>query len=99
MIYKQVEYNPTCGGARVIEKQRDRGEGPREPGPLSSRMRDTERGQTGMRFLMCQEQRMLRALHSRWPYRRSNCRDDLHLLVRVSPGASRCAGGRAHLGA
>jgi hypothetical protein len=52
-----------------------------------------------MRFLMCQEQRMLRALHSRWPYRRSHCRDDLHLLVRVSPGASRCAGGRARLGA
>ncbi len=45
----------------------------------------------------CQEQRMLRALHGRRPYRRSHCRHDLHWLARVrhSQGCW-CAGGRAH---
>ena len=38
-----------------------------------------------MRLFVCHEQRMLRALHGRWPYRRSHCRHDLHWLVRVQP--------------
>jgi hypothetical protein len=39
---------------------------------------------------------MLRALHGRWPYRRSHCRHDLHLLVRVRPRTCVCSGGRIH---
>ena len=35
---------------------------------------------------------MLRALHGRWPYRRSHCRHDLHWLVRVQ---AHSAGARA----
>ena len=34
-----------------------------------------------MRVFVCQKQRMLRALHGRWPYRRSHCRHDLHWHV------------------
>lgn len=50
-----------------------------------------------MRLLNCEEQRMLRALHSRWPYRRSHCRHDLHWLVRVRPRRAWCGKkGRAH---
>jgi hypothetical protein len=49
-----------------------------------------------MRLFVCQEQRMLRALHGRWPYRRSHCRHDLHWLVRVQPHARRCDTGRTH---
>jgi hypothetical protein len=84
---------PVRGGGDETEGRIARAS--REMGPLSSRMRDEGEGHTGMKSFACQEQRMLRALHSRWPYRRSHCRHDLHLLVRVSPGASRCAGGRA----
>jgi hypothetical protein len=63
----------------------------------SSRMRDREWGKGEMiRLFACQEQRMLRALHGRWPYRRSHCRDDLHWLVRVRPGRRWCSTGRAH---
>ena len=40
---------------------------------------------------------MVRALHSRWPYRRSHCRHDLHWLVRVSGKHSGCKSARAHL--
>ena len=36
-----------------------------------------------MRVLDGHEQRMLRSLHGRWPYRRSHARHDHHLLVRV----------------
>jgi hypothetical protein len=39
---------------------------------------------------------MLRALHGRWPYRRSHCRHDLHWLVRVRRRRRWCAAGRAH---
>jgi len=39
---------------------------------------------------------MLRALHSRWPYRRSHCRHDLHWLVRVDAKRSDCKGSRTH---
>jgi len=39
---------------------------------------------------------MLRALHGRWPYRRSHCRHDLHWLVRVQPHRRWCQTGRAH---
>ena len=50
-----------------------------------------------MRVSGCQEQRMLRALHGRWPYRRSHCRHDLHWLVRIRAQASACSTtGRAH---
>ncbi len=49
-----------------------------------------------MRLLNCEEQRMLRALHGRWPYRRSHCREDLHWLVRVCPRWQPCGKGRAH---
>jgi hypothetical protein len=49
-----------------------------------------------MRLAGCQEQRMLRALHGRWPYRRSHCRHDLHWLVRIRAQANPCATGRAH---
>jgi len=51
-----------------------------------------------MRPDVCQqEKRMLRALHSRWPYRRSHCRHDLHWLVRVDSKRSDCKSARAHL--
>ena len=49
-----------------------------------------------MRVLACHERRMLRALHGRWPYRRSHCRHDLHWLVRVQPESHPCTDGRAH---
>ncbi|HEX3433655.1 MAG TPA: hypothetical protein VHT25_06290 [Solirubrobacteraceae bacterium] len=49
-----------------------------------------------MRLSGCQEQRMLRALHGRWPYRRSHCRHDLHWLVRVRARNRWCSTGRAH---
>jgi len=39
---------------------------------------------------------MLRALHGRWPYRRSHCRHDLHWLVRVQSQGCWCPSGRAH---
>ena len=46
----------------------------------------------------CHEQRMLRALHGRWPYRRSHCRHDLHWLVRVHPPQGCwCSSGRGTL--
>jgi hypothetical protein len=49
------------------------------------------------RTARCHEQRMLRALHGRWPYRRSHCRDDHHLLVCVRPGAECwCPSGRRY---
>jgi hypothetical protein len=49
-----------------------------------------------MKVFVCEEPRMLRGLHARWPYRRSHCRHDLHWLVRVRRVAGRCAGGRVH---
>jgi hypothetical protein len=49
-----------------------------------------------MRLLDCHEQRMLRALHGRWPYRRSHCRRDLHWLVRIRTEARWCSTGRTH---
>jgi hypothetical protein len=49
-----------------------------------------------MRVFVCEERRMLRALHARWPYRRSHCRHDLHWLVRVRPQRCWCGYGRAH---
>jgi len=39
---------------------------------------------------------MVRALHPRWPFRRSHSRHDLHWLVRVRPGRRWCGHGRAH---
>ena len=39
------------------------------------------RAGTVMRLFVCHEQRMLRALHGRWPYRRSHCRHDLPRAV------------------
>ena len=58
--------------------------------------RPMHRAGTVMRLFVCHEQRMLRALHGRWPYRRSHCRHDLHWLVRVRAEACRCSTGRAH---
>ncbi|HWX96423.1 MAG TPA: hypothetical protein VNZ01_06180 [Solirubrobacteraceae bacterium] len=49
-----------------------------------------------MRLFVCHEQRMLRALHGRWPHRRSHCRHDLHWLVRIRAEARRCSTGRTH---
>ena len=49
-----------------------------------------------LRVFMCHEQRMLRGLHARWPYRRSHGRHDLHWLVRVRPEAQLCASARTH---
>lgn len=49
-----------------------------------------------MKVFVCEERRMLRALHARWPYRRSHCRHDLHWLVRVHRRPSWCAYGRSH---
>jgi hypothetical protein len=49
-----------------------------------------------MRVFSCHEQRMLRALHGRWPYRRSHCRHDHHWLVRVQPRTVVCASMRVH---
>jgi hypothetical protein len=49
-----------------------------------------------MRVFACHEQRMLRALHGRWPYRRSHARHDLHWLVRVQAQRSWCESGRTH---
>lgn len=49
-----------------------------------------------LRVFECHEQRMLRSLHTRWPYRRSHCRHDLHWLVRVRAGRTWCASARTH---
>jgi hypothetical protein len=49
-----------------------------------------------MRLFVCHEHRMLRALHGRWPYRRSHCRHDMHWLVRVQPHSYWCASARTH---
>ena len=49
-----------------------------------------------MRTHACSEQRMLRSLHGRWPYRRSHCRHDLHWLVRVKAQGCWCAGPHMH---
>ena len=49
-----------------------------------------------MKVFVCEERRMLRALHARWPYRRSHCRHDLHWLVSVHPRAGCRRRGRAH---
>jgi hypothetical protein len=44
--------------------------------------------------MSCEQKLMVRALHPRWPYRRSHCRHDLHWLVRVR--RRRCSYGRRH---
>jgi hypothetical protein len=49
-----------------------------------------------MRLFVCHEHRMLRALHDRWPHRRSHCRHDLHWLVRVRPQTYWCQSARTH---
>jgi hypothetical protein len=49
-----------------------------------------------LRLFVCHEQRMLRSLHGRWPYRRSHSRHDLHWLVRIQPQSCWCSSGRAH---
>lgn len=49
-----------------------------------------------MRMLACEEKLMVRALHPRWPYRRSHGRHDLHWLVRVKPRARCYVRGRRH---
>jgi len=49
-----------------------------------------------MRQFACHEERMLRAMHSRWPYRRSHCRHDLHWLVRVQAQRCWCTSARQH---
>ncbi|HEV3093089.1 MAG TPA: hypothetical protein VGY30_01090 [Solirubrobacteraceae bacterium] len=49
-----------------------------------------------MRELNCEQKLMVRALHPRWPYRRSHGRHDLHWLVRVRPTRRWCWEGRRH---
>jgi hypothetical protein len=78
-----------------------RGEGaPRPHGcvrgsaPVGSARPDGRVG--GVRRSGCNMPRMDRALHPRWPYRRSHIRHDLHWLVRVRPRREWCAHGRTH---
>ncbi len=49
-----------------------------------------------MRVFVCHEQRMMRALHGRWPYRRSHSRHDLHWLVRIRQPSCVCPSARTH---
>jgi hypothetical protein len=49
-----------------------------------------------LRVFACHEERMLRSMHARWPYRRSHCRHDLHWLVRVQQRSRWCTSARAH---
>ncbi len=49
-----------------------------------------------MSVFTCEERRRARALHARWPYRRSHCRHDLHWLVQVQWPAYCLRSGRAH---
>jgi hypothetical protein len=49
-----------------------------------------------VRLLVCNESRMFRSLHGRWPYRRSHCRHDLHWLVRVQSHACASSRDRTH---
>jgi hypothetical protein len=49
-----------------------------------------------MRFQICVQERMLRSLHGRWPYRRSHCRHDLHWLLQIRPRGTLCASARRH---
>jgi len=49
-----------------------------------------------MRGQACEQLLLVRALHPRWPYRRSHCRHDLHWLVRIRPVRPLCRRGRAH---
>jgi hypothetical protein len=49
-----------------------------------------------MRRTECHTPRMGRALHPRWPYRRSHSRHDLHWLVQVRPQHDWCLHGRSH---
>ncbi len=49
-----------------------------------------------MRHTECHKPRMGRALHPRWPYRRSHSRHDLHWLVQVRPERQWCLYGRGH---
>jgi hypothetical protein len=49
-----------------------------------------------LRVFGCQEQRMLRSMHGRWPYRRSHGRHDLHWLVRINRTACACQSTRTH---
>lgn len=57
---------------------------------------DLVRGRPPMRMFPCEQDLMQRALHPRWPYRRSHCRHDLHWLVRVRPRRRWCAAWRRH---
>lgn len=49
-----------------------------------------------LRVFACHERRMLRAMHDRWPYRRSHCRHDLHWLVRIKSENCWCPSARMH---
>ena len=49
-----------------------------------------------MKMFPCEEKLMVRALHPRWPYRRSHCRHDFHWLVRVRPRRRCFVRGRRH---
>jgi len=40
---------------------------------------------------------MLRALHGRWPHRRSHCRHDLHWLASAAANSRPCGAARHHL--
>ena len=51
---------------------------------------DRHGGWIEMRGLACEQKLMIRALHPRWPYRRSHSRHDLHWLVRVRPRRRWC---------
>lgn len=62
-------------------------------GRRGERWHDTE---VEMREPSCEQKLMVRALHPRWPYRRSHSRHDLHWLVRVRPRRYWCSRGRGH---
>jgi hypothetical protein len=67
-----------------------------EQGPRGQAGCETDKG-IEMRPFACQEQRMLRALHVRWPMRRSHYRDELHWLACMRARGRWCLSGRVHL--
>jgi hypothetical protein len=88
---------PATGEIRLAQLRRRRWPKRTNANGHDCRLRDDGGGVLmEMRFFSCHEQRMLRALHGRWPYRRSHCRHDLHWLVRVQPLRPICASARVH---
>jgi hypothetical protein len=81
----EQDARPGTRGCRHAPSAQPRGQGRGDGGPVTAR----EAG--------CHEQRMLRALHVRWPCRRSDDRHDRYAPVRV-PALQRawCLSGRRY---